>query len=1029
MRIEFRLLGPLEARCDGAVLPVSSGRQRTVLAALLLRANHVVAVDELAEVLWGSQLPPSARVTVQNYVKRLRDALGDVGRLVVTQSPGYLIRVAPDQLDVSVFEAHLDAARTATAAGTWDSAAAAARTALLLWRGEPLADVPSDYLASREVRRLAELRLQATEIGFDAALQLGAHADVVGELRRLVASDPLRERFAALLMIALHGGGRQAEALAVYQQTRDVLIAELGVEPGDELRALHQRILSGGQPPPREPSPAAIDTTLGRGSATGPEVPRQLPAAVGCFTGRTRELAALTGLLGNSPDAATQTMVISAIGGTAGVGKTALAIECAHRVAGKFPDGQLYVNLRGYDPDRRLAPAEALAGFLAALGVPGQQIPLEQEERAARYRTLLAGRRVLVVLDNAGDVAQVRPLLPGSPGCAVLVTSRDALAGLLARDGAIRLDLDLMPFDDAISLLRVLIGARVDAEPGAAAQLVIQCARLPLALRVAAELAATQPAVPLAALAGQLTDQRRRLDLLDAGGDPRTAVRAVFSWSYRELDCDAARAFRLVGAHPGADFDAYAAAALIDASLLKARQLLDQLARAHLIRPAGQGRHGMHDLLRGYALELAVAADGGEERRTALTRLFDYYLHAAGAAMDTLFPAERHRRPSAPPAGTPAPALTEPAAAQDWLDGELTSLVSVATYTADHGWPSHATRLGRTLFRYLDSCGHYPEAIVVHSHAVSAARHTADRAAEAEALTSLGVGHVRQGRHESAAAYLEPALTLYRENGDRPGEARALHNLGSLRLFQGSFQQATGHFTQALNLYHELGDSANEGHALATIGDIDLRQGRYQEAADRLRQALALCRTTGDRPGEAHALVNLGLVATRMGLYRQAAGRFRQAVTLSCQTGNRAAEAYALASRGDLEVQTGHHARAGATLERALFLFRDIGDLSGEAQAHNSLGELNAAMSRPSDAHTQHAAALALASQVGDKCEQARAHHGLASAYQTDRDSGQARLHWQQALTLYTELGAPEADQARAQLAETDTLLPRAADH
>ena len=365
----------------------------------------------------------------------------------------------------------------------------------------------------------------------------------------------------------------------------------------------------------------------------GASVPRQLPAAVADFTGRAAELQALTRILDEVGKGVPGTVVISALGGSAGVGKTALAVQWAHQVAGRFPDGQLYVNLRGYDPDRPMPAADALAGFLHGLGVPGQDIPPGEAERAARYRSLLVGRKLLVVLDNAGSVEQVRPLLPGSPSCAVVVTSRDSLAGLVARDGATRLEVDLLPPADAADLLRAVIGQRAEDDPGAAGTLAAQCCRLPLALRVAAELAIARPGVPLADLAAELADQQWRLDLLDAGGDPHTAVRAVFSWSYRHLDDDSARAFRLAGLHPGPDFEPCAVAALIGTTLEQARPALDALARAHLIHPAGGGRYGMHDLLRAYARELADASDGEEEQNAALTRLFDHYLHTADTSV------------------------------------------------------------------------------------------------------------------------------------------------------------------------------------------------------------------------------------------------------------------------------------------------------------------------------------------------------------------------------------------------------------
>ncbi|MCA1673826.1 MAG: AfsR family transcriptional regulator, partial [Actinobacteria bacterium] len=356
-------------------------------------------------------------------------------------------------------------------------------------------------------------------------------------------------------------------------------------------------------------------------------------------------------------------------------GKTALALRWAHRVRGEFPDGQLYVNLRGYDPDQPLVATDALAGFLRALGMAGQHIPLEVDERATAYRSLLDGRRMLIVLDNASSVEQVRPLLPGSPSCLVVVTSRDSLAGLVARHGARRLELDLLPAEDAVALLRALIGERVEAEPEAAAALAGQCAWLPLALGVAAELAATRPTVSLAQLVSELADHQRRLELLDAGGDPRTAVRAVFSWSYQHLPVETARAFRLIGLHPGLDLDPYAAAALTDTSRDHAQHLLDLLARAHLIQSTSSGRYGMHDLLRAYATHLVTIEDPENERRAALTRLFDHYLGTAAAAMDIFIPAEQYRRPCIPPLATPSPPMSDPTTARAWLDAERATLV------------------------------------------------------------------------------------------------------------------------------------------------------------------------------------------------------------------------------------------------------------------------------------------------------------------------------------------------------------------
>ncbi len=1005
---DFCLLGPLLVRSGSVVVPVRRGKQRAVLAALLLSDGKVVSLDELGEILWGPWPPPSARVTVQNYVMRLRKALADTdGSRISTQSHGYLIRVDPGELDVTRFEALLDAAREAARDSSWDTAAAKSRAALLLWRGEPLADVDSEVLAAREVPRLAELRLQALEVRIDADLHLGRQAEVIAELRQLVTGHPLREHLHGLLMLALYRDGRQAEALAAYQDARRVLVEELGTEPGMELRELHQRMLAG-DPALAVPGPAT--------HAAGAAAPRELPAGVAHFTGRTSELAALSTLLGAAGDQMPGTVVISAIGGTAGVGKTALAVHWAHQAAGRFPDGQLYVNLRGYDPAQPVTAADALAGFLGSLGVAGQDIPAEEAGRAARYRSLLAGRRMLVVLDNAGSAEQVRPLLPGDPACAVVVTSRDALTGLVARDGARRLDLDLLPLEDAVGLLRALIGARVDADPAAAALLASRCCRLPLALRVAAELAAARPAVPLAELVGELADRQRRLDLLDASGDPRCAVRAVFSWSYRHLDTAAARAFRLLGLHPGPDLDSYAAAALAGTTPAGAGQLLDQLAHAHLIQPARPGRYGMHDLLRAYARELA-AQDGKQEQPAALTRLFNYYLAAAGASMDALAPAERHRRPLIPPSATPLPPLRTPDAASAWLDAERSVLVAVAACMATGGWPEHAIRLSAILFRYYrDIGGHYNDALAVHTHALHAAERSGDRAAQADALRNRGMVDYRLGRYQQAADQIRQALEICRDLGDRSGQACAHSNLGVVLWGWARYQPSAEHFRQALALHRELGDQFGQANALDSLGTVLGREGHYPQAAEHHRQALEICRELGNRRGEARALANLGAVLSWQGRCQEAVGHLESALAVFRQFGDRLGEADALKDLAAALRCQGRYDEAVSHHKQTLAMFRELGNRSGETEALNGLGEAFLASGQPGDALARHASALVLASQIGDAYEQARAHHGLARAHQAVGDPGQARHYRQQALALFTTLGTPEADQVRAEL-------------
>jgi DNA-binding SARP family transcriptional activator/Flp pilus assembly protein TadD len=1005
------ILGPLLVHDGETQVGVPRGRQRVLLAALLMHAGNVVAAGTLAEVVWDGSPPPGAAVTLRSHVLRLRRVLGPrAGARLVTRYPGYLLQAGEDEVDVLRFHSLCRDGGAALREGAWARADGLLGEALALWRGAPLADVPSELLLREEVPGLEELRLQAEEWRTDAALHLGRHDELVAELQSLAAKHPLRERFHAQLMLALYRCGRQAEALAAYQHARHILIDEVGTEPGPELQQLHHQVLSA-DPALAVPAPAL------RARGAGPSViPRELPPGAPHFTGRIQELATLTGLLYRPNQEAPGTVLISAIGGTAGVGKTALAVHWAHQATGRFPDGQLYVNLRGYDAAQPVPAADALAGFLRSLGVPGQDIPPEEEERAARYRSLLAGKRMLVVLDNAGSADQVRPLLPGAPACPVVVTSRDSLAGLVARDGATRLDLDVLPLQEAVALLRTLIGARVDAEPCAAAELAVQCCRLPLALRVAAELAASRPAMPLAALAGELADLRTRLDLLAASGDPRTQVRTVFSWSYHHLDTDDARTLRLLGLHPGPDFELYAAAALTGATVPQARRALDMLARAHLIQPAAPGRSGMHDLLRGYARELTATQDTAEEQHTALTRLFDHYLHTAAAAMDALVPAERYHRPRIPRSATPVPSLADPTAAREWLDGERGALVAVARHTAAHGWPGHATRLAATLSSYLYNGGHFPEAITIFSHALDAARLTGDRAAEAAALNQIGIVDGELGRFQQAADRHRQALALFREAGDRTGEARTLANIGIDETQLGRYEQAARHQQEALAIYRDIGDNIGEARALNNLGFTRRLQGRYQEAAGYHQQALDLFREIGDRLGEAWALARLGNIDLRLGRYQHAAGYFQHALALFHEMGHAGSEAECLVRLAEVYVGLGRYEQAAGNFEQALAVFREIGDPILEADALNGLGEVLFRTGDADKARTHHATALRLASEVGAPREQARAHSGLARACQAAGDSLQARHHWQEALTRYAAIGAPEADEIIARL-------------
>jgi DNA-binding SARP family transcriptional activator len=625
--LRFRILGPLRVRHGEGWSAVRAAQQRVVMAVLLIEAGRVVGSDRLIHELWADEPPRAALVTVQGYVRRLRRLLGH-GRSgpLLTRGRGYELVVNDGDVDAAVFDGLVDHGLGRRAGGMPDRAAVELSQALALWRGAALADVPAGPTVMAEAARLEQRRLTAVEERLDALLDLGRHTDAATELRELVARAPLRERLHVLRMRSLHRCGRPADALAAYDQARHVLVTELGLEPGAELRRLREHILV----KERKPS-------------TGPA---QLPAGVGRFTGREADLARLSTLAHRGGP-----MVICTIAGPAGVGKTALAVHWAHRARPEFPDGQLYVDLRGYGPDRPLRAVDALAHFLTALGVPAATVPRDVEAAAGLYRTLLSGKRVLVLIDNAGDPGQVRPLLPGSRDCLVLVTSRDQLRGLAARDGAVRLDLDPLGQDEAIRLLTRLIGPdRGRATPELVAELAGLCGRLPLALRIVAANLAARPHRPLADLAAELA-AGDRLSALAVTGDPKSAVRVAFDHSYVLLPAALRRLFRLLGLAPGADITVPAAAALAGIAPAEAADLLDALAAANLVKRRPPDRYAMHDLIRRYAAELAGEPDLEADGRAALARLREHYRYPRAAALAGLV--------ARSPTGRAQPVLTE----------------------------------------------------------------------------------------------------------------------------------------------------------------------------------------------------------------------------------------------------------------------------------------------------------------------------------------------------------------------------------
>ncbi|HEX7305650.1 ATP-binding protein, partial [Lentzea sp.] len=819
---------------------------------------------------------------------------------------------------------------------------------------------------------------------------------------------------------------RPGEAMRAYDRLRRVLDAELGAGPSPEIKQLYQRIL---RDDPRLAGPARAAAVLSRGTP----VPWQLPPDADPFVGRHDELRGLDHFTG----------AVAAVVGTAGVGKTALAVHWAHGARGRFPDGCLYVDLRGYGPEEPVPPEQVLAGFLRVLGDRATDVGYEIAELSGRYRTLLADRRMLVVLDNARASDQVRPLLPGTAGCLAVVTSRDDLAGLVARDGAHRVRLDPLPPEQAQALLGRLIGDR----EGAAA-VVERCAGLPLALRIVAELAA-QSGTPLTELAVTLADRGRGLDELDAGGDPGTAVVAVFDWSYRVLPPSAATAFGLLTWHPGAVFDKHAAAALLDTTPAEAGRLIGVLCRAHLVQRDGVDRFRIHDLLRAYGRRLSAP----DAVQTALTGLFDYYVHATTVAETAL---SLGHGDSPRPAVFRTPPLHDPALAARWLNTERATLVAVVVHCARHGWPAQACALAQALRSYLDQGRHLAEARTAHRHALQAARGLGDPVRIGAALNNLGGVLHHLGRYAEAIEHLEAALVLRRQTGDRTGEARTVNNLAGAYGRLGRHAEAVESYELALRIARGTGDLASETLVLANLAFVHLRVGRYREAVDchrralelaqrhgdrmmesvehsnlgfayavlgryresarSLRQAARLCRELGDHQGQGYVSGNLAVLHTRLGNHWVAGRHVERALALHNASGDLASEAAVLGYQGDLLLRTGLPAQALQSFRQALTLDQRLGERFQEAQALNGIAAAATALRRFDQAHQHHEAALALATAIGDRYEQARALDGLGHLRCKAGEPGAAAALWREAAAIYAEIEVPEADQLKARL-------------
>ncbi|SFT01987.1 AfsR/SARP family transcriptional regulator [Saccharopolyspora flava] len=983
--MRFDVLGPIRVVDGGSATPLTGGLRRHLLAVLLAHANEPVPVSVLLEALWGESGEQEAR-RLQVHVHRLRRDLDEPDRL--SHGPaGYCLRVEPGELDAAVFGALLD---EATAEPDPARAAATLRRALGLWRGRPYQEIDLPEVAA-EAERLAEQRLLAVEELHAAELRAGRHDAVAGELFEAVHRNPLRERLHGLLMLALYRSGRQAEALSAYQHAREVLNEELGLDPGPDLRALHGQIRAGEVVEVSAPA----------------QVPAQLPHCATDFVGREVPLSELDQILDDSA----RTIPIAVIAGTAGVGKTSLALRWAHRVKNRFPDGQLHADLRGFGTDAPTEPGDVLAGWLRALGVDGKDVPLEVAERGARLRSLLDGKRVLLVLDNAVSADQVRPLLPGNAHCAVLITSRDQLNGLVVGQGARRVELDRMTADEARLLLKELLGDLV-TDSDAVDELIECCARLPLALRIAAERVRRNRHRGIDQTVAEFGCAQARLDLLDSG-DPQASVRTIFAASYRNLSAAEARLFRLFGLHPGHEMDAHSLAALAGDDVRTTRRGLGELARAHLVEEVGDKRFRLHDLLATYAEELCELTETAAERRAALRRLHDYFLQAATTATGFLAPGALPERDS----GYEIPVMRDHEDAARWLDAHRETMTRVAE-TADGDFAHYAVDFAIVLDSALDFGWHVDEAERLHGRAREIARRTGDRAAEGVALRGLGVARLRRNRFESARRLLEAALELV----DGPGAtATVLLSLGEVCVVTGHTELALEHLRRSTRLYQQAGLRLLGLRPMICMGRLHRRWGRHEASLTCLQEASRVAAAHGYRPAEADAAYALAGLHRDLGRYSEAAEHAERALVLARRTRFRYLEGMALYRLGTIHRCLGDHPRALDDHRATLVFARQMRSATLEAMALTAMAETHVAMGDHVEATRCLLHALGVANSGSSHYVRARAHTGLGDLHEAAGRHESARRHWETAVRIYEALDAPEAGELRRRLSEAIT--------
>ncbi|MFC4857330.1 AfsR/SARP family transcriptional regulator [Actinophytocola glycyrrhizae] len=980
--LDIRVLGVVEAVGPHGTVALTSTR-RVILGVLALRAGAVVPYTELVDVLWGESPPRTAFKTLHSHVARIRQALAASGvdSVVTTRDPGYVLELPRERVDAHRFELTVRHARADLDRGDTGAAVQTLRAAAQLWRGEPFAGTDLGEWGHHEVDRLRELYLSATEDRWAAEIATGGAAAAVLELPRLVAAEPLRERLTGLLMLALHHCGRHADALTVFERLRARLADELGADTGPELSELHTAILR-------------RDVSVATPPAPATHTPAQIPARVGHFTGRDAELSGLDDVLTGDE------LPIVVISGPAGMGKTALAVQWAARITARFPDGHLFLDLRGHDPEHAVPAEQALARLLRGLDVPEDRIPAGECARSALYRTLLHARRCVVLVDNAGTVDDVLPLVPGSDTSVLVVTSRRSLTGLVARHAVHHVVLDALDAASSVALLGKVLGEkRVAREPKATARLARVCAGMPLALRIAAARLVGLPSRSVAELADELS--AARLDGFAVEGDART-VRAVLAGAYRPLSPDAARMLRLLGTSPTPTVSGHLGAALADAPT--AVPVLGELTGAHLLIDAGDGRYRFHDLIREFARD---RADAEEPEPAAIAgRLLDWYLFIADEANRLVNP---DRDAVKPTFRFPLPALPFAAGRHEataFLESERDGFLPVVQYAREQGMPTEAWHLVYLLTSFYEVSGRWTERVELCRAGLAAARDTGDLSAEAEMLRALGVAYYMTRRLAEAVDTNLTALRVVREVGDLAGEGHVLNNLANAYAELRRFDEAVPVFREAGECATAAGNRIGVALSQRNLGHALVRMGRAAESLAPLTAALAIFDDLGNARLRAGTLDTLGEAHRDLGRHTEALRDFAEALAISREIGDRWLEWELLRDRGLTHLAVGDLAAALDHFGQSLTVTRAVHDRNGEAIALALIGHVHLLAGRTAEAAERLEQALSVRAQVPDGYEEAHIHRDLAALAAARGDDAAAGPHRDRAVRLYLRVNA-----------------------